>query len=64
MIQSFSDYLNKREWYGGEAGAPSFASEQPDGYGGPVPTTAMPSYSEDDKPPVKKPKKKNKKPSF
>ena len=63
MFQTFSDYLKQREWYGGEPGAESMASDQADQYGNPVRTTAMPQYGDGDKPITKKktivkPKKK------
>jgi len=50
MMSSFSDYLNKREWYGGEPGAESMASDQADQFGSSVRTTAMQQYGDDDKP--------------
>ena len=48
MMSSFSDYLNKREWYGGEPGAESMASDQADQFGSSVRTTAMQQYGDDD----------------
>ena len=53
MIISFAEYLQKREWYGGEPGAESMASDQADQFGSPVRTTAMPQYGDGDKPPTK-----------
>ena len=54
MGQSFSDWLMKKENYGGMTGAPSFATPGPDGFGTSVPTTAMQDFSASDKPPTAK----------
>lgn len=53
--------MKLREWHGGEPGAESMASEQPDGYGLPTRTTAMQQYGDSDKPPTKGVKKVEKK---
>lgn len=57
MLESFSEWLLKRENYGGMTGAPSFATPGPDGFGSFVPATAMNTYISDEKPPTRKKKK-------
>lgn len=52
MLTSFAEYVRLREWYGGEPGAESMASDQADQYGSPVRTTAMQQYGDSDKPPT------------
>ena len=52
MFTSFAEYFRWREWYGGEPGAESMASDQADQYGSPVRTTAMQQYGDSDKPPT------------
>jgi hypothetical protein len=52
MGQSFVEWLLKRENYGGSAGDPSSAMPGPDGFGTSVPTTAMNTYIDGDRPPT------------
>ena len=52
MFTSFAEYVRLREWYGGEPGAESMASDQADQFGSPVRTTAMQQYGDGDKPPT------------
>jgi hypothetical protein len=54
MEQRFTDWLLKRENYGGSAGDPSSAMPGPDGFGTSVPTTAMNTYINSEKPPTAK----------
>jgi hypothetical protein len=58
MVKSFSEWLIKRENYGGMTGSPSFASPGPDGFGSSVPVTAMNTYISDEKPPTNYHKKR------
>jgi len=58
IMQSFRDYLTKREWFGGSANDPSNVEDEGDGGDGVaarmVGRGAFPFYSDSEKPPVKR----------